>query len=61
MISLRDIREGSVVMVRPAFGMDDPIEATIAEIHENIKNNFPGIVYGMHWAYLDQIDSVVTY
>lgn len=66
MISLDDIRVGSKVIVRPCFGIGTPMEVTITEVHEDVKNNCAGISYGdetydFHWAYIDQIDSIVTY
>lgn len=61
MVQLKDIREGSVVIVRPAFGTGAPIKVTVREVLKDIKNNRPGIDYDSSWAYLTQVDSVVKY
>lgn len=70
MVKLSDMRKGSVVMVRGAFGQDAPREAVVDEIGDDIKNGEPGISYDAKnedgrpfwgWAYLDQVDSVVKY
>lgn len=61
MVKLSDIRVGSVVMVRPAFGTQAPIRVTVSDLDSDIKNGRPGIEYGMSWAYLSQVDSVVKY
>lgn len=65
-ISIKDIRIGSKVLVRPCFGMGTPVEVIVTELHDNVKNNTNGISYldevsDSHWAYLDQVDSVITY
>jgi hypothetical protein len=65
MITINQIRIGSVVRVRPDFGMSEPVEVTVMEAEEDIKNGRPGIVYKTphydRWAYLSQVDAVVTY
>lgn len=67
MLTLNDIRQGSKVILRPSFGTSTPIEVTVSELIENIKNNQDGIEYrhkgatGFSWAYLDQIDEVVKF
>lgn len=65
-INLSDIRIGSKVIVRPCFGVGEPILVTVTKIDNNIKNNCAGITYGdetydFHWAYIDQIDSIVSF
>ena len=61
------VREGSVIIVRGRWGSDDAIRATVTGVEEDIKNGYPGVCYyitdpnSLHWAYFDQVDSVVTY
>jgi hypothetical protein len=61
MVKLKDIREGSVVIVRGAFGMGKPERVVVTGLDEDIKNGRPGIDYGDSWAYITQVDRVVTY
>jgi hypothetical protein len=61
MIKLKDIREGSVVIVRGAFGTGPEERVKVEEVHEDIKNGRPGIDYAGSWAYLSQVDRVVVY
>ena len=61
MVTLKDIREGSVVVVRPGFGAFPPVTVTVEEVDSDIKNGRPGIDYGGNWAYLSQVDRVVAY
>jgi len=66
MITLNKVRVGSVVLVRGDFGSGHPISARVVDVLSNIKNDRPGIDYetfdgGSYWAYLDQVESVVTY
>jgi hypothetical protein len=61
MVTLEDIREGSVVIVREAFGTGRPREVVVEAVEEDIKNGRPGIDYAGSWAYLTQVDRVVTY
>jgi hypothetical protein len=60
-VKLKDIREGSVVIVRDNFGTGKPREVTVVGLDEDIKNGRPGIDYDDSWAYLTQVDRVVTY
>jgi hypothetical protein len=70
-VTLNQLRVGSLVVVRPAFGTGQPIRVTVAEVEEDIKNGRPGIGYTFlalnehgedgGWAYLDQVVRVVTY
>jgi len=66
-ISLSDLREGSVVLVRGGFGSEAAVEATITCVCDDVKNGHPGVDYvvnktqEMHWAYLDQVKRVITY
>jgi len=61
MVELKDIRQGSVVIVRGDFGSGAPKRVSVLEVHEDIKNGRPGIDYDGSWAYLTQIDRVVSY
>ena len=61
MVTLKDIREGSVVIVRGNFGSGAPHRVVVEEVHEDVKNGRPGIDYEGSWAYLTQVDRVVTY
>jgi hypothetical protein len=67
MIVLRNLRVGSIVILRPAFGDGMPIEAKVIEVDPDIANGRAGVTYSqstttaLHWAYLDQIDKVVKY
>lgn len=60
-IKLKDIREGSVVMVREAFGTGLERKVVVEAVDEDIKNGRPGIEYDESWAYLYQVIKVVTY
>lgn len=66
MIELSSIQEGSKVLVAQAWGTGPTVQATVQEVHEDIKNGRPGIDYvtntgDRHWAYLDQVRSVINY
>lgn len=66
MVQLKDIREGSIVVVRGNFGSGPRETVTVVGLDEDIKNGLPGIDYDTadgdgHWAYLSQVSSVVTY
>lgn len=67
MVNLKDLRVGSIVMVRGAFGTDAPVQARVDFADTDIKNGRPGIDYTVLktgdelWAYITQVDSVVTY
>ena len=61
MVELKDIRQGSVVIVRGDFGSGAPKLVSVLEVHEEIKNGRPGIDYDGSWAYLTQVDRVVSY
>jgi len=65
-VFLEDIREGSVVVVRGGFGSEPPQTVTVDEVHAEIKNGRAGIDYtesngNGRWAYLDQVQKVITY
>lgn len=61
MIKLTDIREGSVVIVRGNFGSGTPQKVVVEAVEADIKNGRAGIDYEGSWAYLTQVDRVVTY
>jgi hypothetical protein len=61
MVKLNDIREGSVVIVRGAFGSGPEERVKVEEVHEDVKNGRPGIDYEGSWAYLSQVQRVVIY
>ena len=61
MVKLEDIREGSIVIVRGAFGTGAPQRVVVEAVEADIKNGRPGIDYEGSWAYLTQVDRVVTY
>jgi len=70
MVKLTDIRQGSVVIVRTNFGTGIPVKAIVDAVEADIKNGRPGIDYTFvgaanwhdgSWAYLSQVDKVVTY
>jgi hypothetical protein len=61
MVQLKDIREGSVVIVRGAFGTGPEERVKVEEVHSDIKNGRPGIDYQGSWAYLTQVQRVVQY
>ena len=65
-ITLKQIRQGSVVQVRGDFGNAAPQRATVTCVEADVKNGIPGIDYRLsngdrHWAYLYQVDSVERY
>jgi hypothetical protein len=61
MVKINEVREGSVVIVRGAFGTGQPQTVTVTEVEEDVKNGRPGICYDESWAYLTQVDRVVQY
>jgi hypothetical protein len=61
MVTLKDIREGSVVIVREAFGTGPERKVVVENVETDIKNGRPGINYADSWAYLSQVVRVVTY
>ena len=61
MVTLKDIREGSIVIVRGDFGSGKPQRVVVEAVEADIKNGRPGIDYEGSWAYLTQVDRVVTY
>jgi hypothetical protein len=66
-VGLKDIREGSLVMVRGNFGNGIARQAKVTYTDSNIKNGQPGIDYidigtkDSHWAYLTQVVEVLAY
>jgi len=62
-LKIDDIKKGSVVIVRPAFGIDPPIEVTVIKGLEPHKyaRAFGYRAFGRDsWAYDHQIESVVS-
>ena len=60
-VKLVDIRPGSKVILREAFGNAAPRTVIVESVEADIKNGRPGIDYEDGWAYLSQIDKVVSY
>ena len=60
-VQLEDIRKGSVVIVRGNFGSGPEERVTVEDVHRDVKNGMPGIDYEGHWAYLSQVQRVVSY
>lgn len=60
-VTIRNVRAGSVVVVREAFGTGPERTVIVDEVYKNIKNGRDGIEYGDSWAYLTQIVRVVNY
>lgn len=66
MVTLKQIRPGSIVILRGSFGQGQREQATVTEVEADIKNGRPGIDYvtktsGSSWAYLSQVEEVVAY
>lgn len=61
MVTLKDIRPGSVVIVREAFGTGPERRVVVEAVESDIKNGRPGIDYADSWAYLSQVMRVVSY
>jgi hypothetical protein len=66
MITLKQVREGSVVFVCGGFGTEPAKRATVTYVDSDIKNGFAGIDYidddgDERWAYLSQVQRVVQY
>ena len=53
-ITLRDLREGSLVLVRGQ-------RVTVTEVDRDIKNGEAGICFDGGWAYLSEVQEVVRY
>lgn len=60
-IQLTDMRVGSKVILREAFGQGKPREVILEAVLSDVKNGRPGVDYADGWAYLYQIDRVVKY
>ena len=64
MITLKQVRQGSIVKVRGGFGSEPAKRATVDSVESDIKNGRPGIDYTEfgtgegRWAYLDQVVEV---
>jgi hypothetical protein len=65
-ITLDDVREGSVVVIRSGFGGEPAETVTLEGVEADIKNGRAGCDYtdrkgDGRWAYLSQIVRVVKY
>ena len=60
-LTVNDMREGSVVIVRGNFGTGPEERVTVLNVDSDIKNGRPGIDYDESWAYLSQVMRVVKY
>jgi hypothetical protein len=60
-VKLKDVRAGSVVVLRDNFGMGKPRQVMVENVEADIKNGCAGIDYADGWAYLTQVDEVVKY
>ena len=65
-VNVKQIRSGSVVVVRSGFGGGAPETVTVNDIELDGKNGMATIDYEdrsgeSHWAYTDQIVKVVSY
>jgi hypothetical protein len=60
-VQLENIRKGSIVIVRGNFGSGPEERVKVEEVDSDIKNGMPGIDYDGHWAYLSQVQRVVSY
>jgi hypothetical protein len=60
-VKLGDIRKGSVVIVRGNFGSGPEERVKVEDVHSDVKNGMPGIDYEGHWAYLSQVQRVISY
>jgi hypothetical protein len=60
-VKLKDLREGSIVVVRGCFGSGPEQTVTVLAVDSDIKNGQPGIDYDESWAYLSQVMRVVKY
>jgi hypothetical protein len=60
-VKFEDLREGSVVIVRGAFGTSPEERVKVEGLDRDIKNGLPGIDYAGSWAYLSQVQRVVQY
>jgi hypothetical protein len=65
-ITVDDVREGSVVVIRSGFGSEPAETVTLEGVEADIKNGRAGCDYTDRngegrWAYLSQIVRVVKY
>jgi hypothetical protein len=66
MIKLEQIRVGSKIRVRGGWGTEPARTVTVEGVDADIKNGRPGIDYtesdgSGRWAYLSQVEQVVSY
>jgi hypothetical protein len=48
-VTFKDVRVGSIVMVRPDFGNKAEIRVTVRNVEADIKNGRPGIDYDVKY------------
>jgi hypothetical protein len=63
-ISIKDIKIGSTILVKPDFGMSPQVRAKVTDIEKNGKKGRDTIGYETspgddRWAYMDQVVSVI--
>jgi hypothetical protein len=66
MITIEQIRVGSKIRVRGGWGTEPARTVTVEGVDADIKNGRPGIDYtepdgSGRWAYLSQVEQVVSY
>ena len=66
MVTIDDVRAGSVVRIRSGFGLEPAETVTLENVEADIKNGRAGCDYTDRkgegrWAYLTQIERVITY
>ena len=65
-VNVKQLKSGSVVVVRSGFGSEAPETVTVDDIESDCKNGRATIDYvdcsdRSRWAYTDQIVKVVSY
>jgi hypothetical protein len=65
-MSIKDLRAGSIVILRPDFGSGNPVQVMITGVEEQGKNGKDVVDYvypdgARRWAYTHQIDKVIEY
>jgi len=66
-VQLNEMRNGSRVVLRTSWGRGNTVVGVVTDVCEDVKNGIPGVDYvventgSTHWAYLDQVDKVLTY
>jgi len=66
-VQLNEMREGSRIIVRGSWGSGNQVVGVVTDVCKDVKNGIPGVDYTVestgatHWAYLDQVDQILTY